>query len=628
MHVAERVRTALPPLVLPIVLGLAATLPLLLYGPSCGHDFDFHLQSWLAVRAAWHAGLLIPHWVPGANYGAGEPRFLFYPPLTWLLGAALGLVLPWVWVPAAFTFLCFTGAAAAMQQLARRFCAPVPAAVAATLYTLSPYLLFTGYERTAYGELLAATWIPLLLGALLKQQLNVLHIALLLAALWYTNAPAAVMGCYIVLLGTIWRAIREWSHRAHREKERTTAPRKGLTRFTDLLLFWLPAPFDFLALLLPLRRNILPGLCALALGSALAADYLLPAWYGQRFVAIRRAIGPGMRIQDSFLFAHTGEAFHDQVLRTASWIAVATFATAAVAYLAFLLQRRGRANNTPPRPELLSFPAVLLTLCFLLQFPFTALVWHTLPELAFLQFPWRLLLPASAAAALLCGVALPNSRNRTRLTLSAIAIVYAAGMILWTAQTRYQPCDDEDNVPAQLTLLPANAATDANGFEGTDEYATLGTDNGEIQQDLPPVRLLTSPQADEGDDSGPGDNAANPPWKPAPQVSGSIHILRWEPENLAVTITATRPAFAVFRLERYPAWQVQLDRHPCGKACVPRDDGLLTIAIAAHQPSLITARYRTPWDVIAARIVSCIASCLAALLLAWLWRRTPSPAQL
>jgi hypothetical protein len=594
MHVAERARTAL----LPLMLGLAATLPLLLRGPSCGHDFDFHLQSWLAVRAAWHAGLLIPHWVPGANYGAGEPRFLFYPPLTWLLGALLSLVLPWAWVPAAFTFVCFTGAAAAMRQLARRFCAPLPAAAAATLYTLSPYLLFTGYERTAYGELLAATWLPLLLGALLQQRLNVIRIALLLAALWYTNAPAAVMGCYLVVAAALWRAA-------------SNAPEKY-------------------------RYSAQAG-ASLALGCLLSADYLLPAWYEQRFVAIRRAIGPGMRIQDSFLFAHTGEPFHDQVLHTASSIAVATFATAAVAYTALLLQhrkqRRNEATSTPPSPELLSFPAIFIGLCFLLQFPFTAFLWHTLPELAFLQFPWRLLLPVSAAAALLCGIALPQhrSRGRTSLTLTALAIAYAAAMTVWSAQTRYQPCDDEDNVPAQLTLIPANPAANAGGFEGTDEYATLGTDNGEIQQGLPPVRLLTTPQADEGDDSGPGDDAANPPWKPIPQAPGSIHILRWEPENLAIDITTAQPAFAVLRLERYPAWQVELNGRPCGTACIPRDDGLLTIAIAAHQPSRITARYRTPWDVITARILSCFAGCITFLLLAWLRRRTlsaPASAQL
>ncbi len=576
MSAAERRWSAL----LPVLLGLAATLPLLMYGPSCGHDFDFHLQSWLAVRGAWHAGLLVPHWVPGANYGAGEPRFIFYPPLTWLLGAALNFVLPWAWVPAAFTFMCFAGAAASMQQLANRFCAPVPAAAAATLYTLSPYLLFTGYERSAYGELLAAAWMPLLLGALLEQRLHVVRIALLLAALWYTNAPAAVMGCYLVAAAVLWRVCSSASDR---------------------------------------QRNSVQGTAALALGCCLSADYLLPAWYEQRFVAIQRAIGPGMRVDDSFLFEHTGEIFHDQVLRTASWIGVATFAAAAVAYAALLLRRRRRAREY----GLLGFPTALLGVCFVLQFPASAWLWHHLPELAFLQFPWRLLLPASAAAALVCGLALPQSGRHARAVLSIAVIVYAAGMVAWTAQTRYQPCDDEDNVRAQLALLPPAPASAAGGFEGTDEYAAAGTDNGEIQQELPAIRLLGSSQADEGDDSGPGDDAANPPWKRYAQVPGSIRILHWAPEELAARVTPERPAFAVLRLERYPGWQVLLNGHACGAACVPRDDGLLTIAVAAHRPSMITAHYRTTRDVVAGRILSCVAA-----LLLLVWRRIGGYARL
>jgi hypothetical protein len=61
---------------------LLAVLPLLLHGPSCGHDFDFHLLNWLeATSQLRHLGW--PHWAYTPAYNAGEPRFLFYPPLSW-----------------------------------------------------------------------------------------------------------------------------------------------------------------------------------------------------------------------------------------------------------------------------------------------------------------------------------------------------------------------------------------------------------------------------------------------------------------------------------------------------------------------------------------------------------------
>ena len=83
------------PAFLIISTALVAIGVLVLRGNSCGHDFDFHLLSWMEVARAWHAGLVYPHWVQDANYGAGEPRLIFYPPASWLLGGLLGTITGW-----------------------------------------------------------------------------------------------------------------------------------------------------------------------------------------------------------------------------------------------------------------------------------------------------------------------------------------------------------------------------------------------------------------------------------------------------------------------------------------------------------------------------------------------------
>ncbi len=566
-----------------LCLGLLAALPLLVRGPSCGHDFDFHLQSWLAIAGAFHAGVLHPNAgvlhpvagpisVAGANYGAGEPRFIFYPPLSWLLGAGLGTALPWTLVPAAFTALCLAGAAWSMHRFATRLCSPAGAVLAATLYALGPYLLFTAYERSAYGELPAAAILPALLDALTLPRMPVARAAVLLAALWYANAPAGVMGCYLVLLSLVFKLGQEWlERRAFSPGPEARGSSKATPRAAGALL----------------------------LGCALAADYLLPAWYEQRFVAIRRAVGPGMRIEDSFLFGHTGEPFHDQVLRSASWIAVWTLGAGLLAGGLILLRRRAEPPSYPdsPRP-VIGFCLLLLLACFLLQLRFSAPVWHRLPELAFLQFPWRLLLPASAAAALLLAYALDRRSIVLKLGLAA---AFAAALIPWAAKTRYQPCDDEDNVPAQVALFTSGA-----GFEGTDEYAPAGTDNGEIQQGLPPVRLLRAPDADEGDDTA----APNPPWHPRATVAGAIQVESWSPEKLRVRVHPDTDAWAVLRRERWVATPVFLNGRPCGPACVPREDGLITVHLPAGQWSVLELREVVPVDVWIGRALS-----LAALLL-------------
>lgn len=556
-----------------LAVGAGAALPplllLLVWGASCGQDFDFHLQSWLAVHAAWSHGIFAPHWVAAANYGAGEPRFVFYPPLSWLLGALLGVALPWTAVPAAFTALCFGGAAAAMYSLGRRYAAGPQAACAALLYAFSPYLLFTGLERGALSELLAAMWMPFLLAALLEPALPVLRTALLVAALWYTNAPAAVMGCYLVLLALVWNA------------SRAAAARRWQTAW----------------------HCITRGAASLALGCALAADYLLPAWYEQRWAAIERAIGSGMRVRDSFLFGRTGDAYHDQVLRAASWIGVATLAAGLCAGCLVLWLQSGDASgakeNTASAGSSARFLLGLLAVVLFLQLPWSLGVWHALPEMRFLQFPWRLLLPASAAAALLTALALPRLRLGGRAAIILLCLLYAAGISLWTVRTRYQPCDGEDRVSAQLAL-PGHG-----GFPGTDEYAPRGTDNGEIQQGLPLVRLLAAPDAGEGDDT----TVANPQWQPDLQdsVPGVVAVLEHGPESLRFQVLPQANGWAVLRLERWPGWRVTRDGKPCGAACAVRDDGLLAVYAPAHRKTAVMVRYRATADVEAGRALSLLA---------------------
>lgn len=590
------------PALFPALVGI---VPLLTLGPSCGHDFDFHLQSWLAVTAAWHGGLVAPQWVAAANFGAGEPRLLFYPPLSWLLGAGLGMVLPWAAVPAAFTAVCLMSAAGAMWRLARGFTGAPAAALAATVYALSPYLLFNAYERTAYAELLAAVWFPLLFRAmlpgsqngLLRDRVHPVGIALSVAALWFTNAPAGVMGCYLVAAVAVVRVVQGiW--------------RRGRTQS-----------------LAGAGRGAVVLLAAVALGCLLAGDYLFPAWYSERFVEIARAVGPGMRVEDSFLFGHTGEPFHDMVLRTASWIVIATVAVAFAAGLVLLtMQAQERLRRSK---RLAVFLLALVGGCALLQLRWSVPVWHGLPELGFLQFPWRLLLPVSVAAALLVALAadaVVGSASRLKwgagvmaAVLGLVGLCYAGAMAGWAGQTRFQACDDEDRVPAQLTLLAAGQ-----GFEGTDEYTPRGADNGEIQQELPPVRLLRTPTADEGDDS----VAANPEWHAGSDaaVAGKIDLQEWlslqHPERFTVRVLTQAPAYAVLRLDRFPAWAILLNGRPCGAACVWRDDGLVTVYLPTHaaaETTVISGHYRAgldaPWDVWVGRGLSMFG--LLAMLAVW-----------
>jgi 6-pyruvoyl-tetrahydropterin synthase related domain len=410
------------PLIVIAAAAFAVEIPFFFFGTPSGHDVEFHLYSWLEVLGQWRHGILYPRWAGLAHFGYGEPRFIFYPPASWLLGATLSAIVPWTLAASVYIWLVLTASGISMFLLARRWLDWGNALFAAVLYAVNPYHLVIVYWRSAFAELLAACLLPMLLFFVLKaaedEQSMAVPLGIVLAAAWLTNAPAAVMIHYSLAL---------------------------------LMLFFVITKRS--------PRLLLAGAAAVALGACLANFYLLPAVYEQKWVDIGEAVSPGSRPVDNFLFIHTTDADHDAFNRMISWVAVLEMGVIAVA--ATLAKFRKSVNS--------SFWQLLLGWglgCAFLLLPISLVFWRILPKLQFMQFPWRWLLCLSLVFTVFVALGLQRWWMRTIVCVLSIVVIAAA----WTrVQAPWW-----DNA-ADLREMQDNMESGA-GYEGTDEYTPVGAD--------------------------------------------------------------------------------------------------------------------------------------------------------
>ena len=524
---------------IPLAASLAI-LPLILHGPSCGHDFEFHLRNWLEVGSQWKQGVLLPQWDFTAAWNSGEPRFVLYPPISWTLGALLGLLLPFAAVPAVFIWIALTCCGLTMYRLACEWTSPANALIAAVFYMGNPYMLFTLYERAAYAELLAAAWVPLLLLAILRPRLTLPGLAVPIALLWLTNAPAAVMGCYTLALLGLVRVVA------------------GLRRDTAK----------------PHVREAAIIATGTILGIGCAAFYIVPATLEQHWVHITMPYVTGVRYQDNFLFARIGDPAHDAILRTASLCAVSLLAFAAL----FAAIAHRRRPDPSPRRTILALALVTVCIAFLLTAP-SAILWRHVPELLFLQFPWRFCAVLGAITAALLALALDRARLPTAAAL-AISLCLALALTLAGNSVFRQPC-----FPSFDLAGIADSFAHGGRYDYTDEYPPLGADGEALQHSNPSFWL-----------------AATPTGPPPPTAVRNYSVAL--DHRLQFTVATPTPRFVVLSLRDYPTWRVTVNG-----TSIPtrphRDDGLIALSIAAGT-SYIEVAYVHPRHLAAGWLITAL----------------------
>ncbi len=524
------------PLLLVAVVATAAVAPFFFAGNASGHDIQFHLSSWMDVVGQWREGIFYPRWAEWANWGFGEPRFIFYPPLSWMLGAVVGLILPWKATPGAFVWLVLILAGMSMWRLAREWLPEAQATAAAVFFAVNPYNLAIVYYRSDFAELLGVALLPLLLwGALQMIRCNwryVPHLAVVFAAIWLANAPEGVIATYSLAFVLLIATARQRS-----------------------------------------VRPMLTGATAMAAGLGLTAFYLLPAAWERGWVQISGVLTTNLLPEHNFLFAHSSDAEFQLFNWKISSVAVGMILATAIAASVAWARRR-------------SFGKIwwmLLGLAFASAFvmlPASLPLWRYLPELAFLQFPWRWLGPLSAAFAFFAAAAiasLPRHGMRQIATALVLALIGITGALIGTST--WWNSEDAALISGEIGA--------GHGYEGVDEYQPIGDDRTDLPNATPDAEELpnvpTTPRVEVFD---PDSGQLSPI-----NADTKIDLQAWTGERKRFAVETGAAVTLAVRLLSYPAWDVQVDGKSARPSAAPETaEMLLPLAPGRHEVEMQLAR--------------------------------------
>ncbi|HEY9126872.1 MAG TPA: 6-pyruvoyl-tetrahydropterin synthase-related protein, partial [Acidobacteriaceae bacterium] len=363
---------ALAPVLLQIVFG---------YG---GQGFVLHVPSWLELKALWGLHEWRAGWASEANFGLGDPRFTYYPPVSFVLGAGLATVMP-AWIaPAIYTWIVFALSGLGMLFASREFLAREDRWKAALLYMFSPYVLTAMLVRFSAAEALTLGWLPLIAGYFHR-------------AVWRNERRAVMLlGC---LLGLTWI---------------TDVPA------SIVLLFVLSTSVCVLAFV---RRSVKPLptiLLAEVIAGALAAFYLVPTWIERAWIQ-GEAMHSDAELPDRgdllFLFTKPRGA-SIPLFAMGLWLISLAGVT-----LAILYARRGWKSSENRQTTRTWLVVAGVSLFF--ELPLAFGLWKHMPAMRLADFPYRFLAPMGAVLPLMLFAESTPRRWRTagRVVLGLLALI-------------------------------------------------------------------------------------------------------------------------------------------------------------------------------------------------------------
>jgi len=427
----------------------------------------------------------------------------------------------------------------------------------ALCFVMNPYALTIIYARSDFAELLAIAFFPLLLLTALRlcgisRQRpgfkEILAFAIVFSGVWLSNAPAAVIATYSAGLVFVFSTLQKRA--------------------------WKP---------------LAKGATGMLLGFGLAAFYMIPALYEQRWVKITGALGGGLAPSENFLYAKTSDSEHDFFNRIASNVALMLVTWAVVG--AAIVWNTMRRDDRGIKPAMLPVITALALAATLLMLPMTSLLWRYLPELKFVQFPWRWMSLIAVCAMVFTALSMKGRIEWIWLLVATAAI---AGSGTYLGNNTWWDTEDMPSLEAALY--------DGVGFEGTDEYDPIGDDNSDLPQKQPRARFVSAAR-EQGEHR-------------------QIRVSAWTPELRRLRADTPEADRVAIRLVDYPAWVVTVNGNP-SKVEHAAGTAQMIVPVPAGT-SEVEIRFTRTWDRTIGGWISALTACGSIGLLVWRRRRNAS----
>lgn len=518
-----------PYLVIVLVVAAGLCVPLFHVGWFASHEGASYVLRTVEWASGLRRGEIYPRWCPDFYGGYGSPFFVFYAPAVYAAagGLAASFLDPVVALKVVVTvasLVAGVGAYALAFGETRRADA---ALLGALLYLAAPYRLADLFVRGDLAEFTALALLPGVLAAYRaaalgyearRAALAAFGAAILHAAMILSHTLTGLWGTGFVALALAGTAVQLGRRRA-----------------------W---------------RRLLPLAVAFAAALALSAVYVVPALAYRSFVRVD-AMSVG-RYDPRNNWIGLAALFSSQMYQAGPVLVAALLATALAAFR--------------HRPSAARAAAWLAVACGLvaLALPEASGIWSRwrVPLLLYIQFPWRLLGPASLASATAAAVAWSacvSPRHRARFSLAIAAGGAAVLLLAWPHVSLAG--SDAAAIPRDPDALRASVESTT----GVDEYLPRTVPAGPT---APRQAMIV-----EADGVTAGDD-----WR--------------EGTGYELAVIAHRGgAAAHLGLHHFPGWSLETVSGPAAASLRADARGLATVDLPAAGAYLVRLRFGAPWAV-------------------------------